>query len=213
MAGMFTATQFSPAFSAWLSGLVTGLGLFAAVGAQSAFILRQGLMRAHVISVLMVCALADAILIFASVLSLRALTGALPWLMSAVAWCGVVFLTVYAIRAAHRALRARSALVPADSVARSRKGAVLGALAFTLLNPHFWIDMALVGSLAHGFGTASLEYASGAICASVLWLLALGTGARLLAPVFRDARAWRLLDGSVAVVMAGMALRLALRAI
>lgn len=206
-------TAFTPALAAWASGVVTGLGLFAAVGAQSAFILRQGLMRAHILSVLAVCALTDAVIIFASVLGLRALSGRAPWLVSAVAWCGIVFLFCYAARAAHRALRARSTLAPAAGVAHTRRAAVMGALAFTVFNPHFWLDMTLVGSLAHGFGDASLAFALGAATASMLWLAALGGGARLLAPLFRDARAWRVLDGGVAVIMAGMALRLILRGI
>ncbi|OWT75825.1 MULTISPECIES: LysE/ArgO family amino acid transporter [unclassified Achromobacter] len=196
---------------AWLAGLLTGLGLFAAVGAQSAFILRQGLMRAHLPSVLLVCGLADAVVIFASALGLRALDQQAPWLMTVLGWGGAAFLTFYAWRSARRAMRASDGLAPAARVAHTRRGAVLGALAFTLLNPHFWLDMALVGALAHNFGSASLAFAGGAVCASVLWLLILGGGARLAAPLLRDARTWRVLDGGIAVVMAGMAVRLLLR--
>jgi L-lysine exporter family protein LysE/ArgO len=197
--------------AAWASGLATGLGLFAAVGAQSAFILRQGLMRAHVGSVMAVCAASDALLIFCSVRGMDALMGRLPWLAAVTAWTGVVFLALYAMRAAHRAWRANQALDPAAQVAGSRAAAILGALAFTLLNPHFWLDIVMVGALAHGFGNSRLAFGTGAVTASLFWLLVLGGGARLLAPLFRDARAWRLLDGGVALVMAGMALRLALR--
>ncbi|WP_233234384.1 LysE/ArgO family amino acid transporter [Bordetella sp. LUAb4] len=196
---------------AWLAGLLTGLGLFAAVGAQSAFILRQGLMRAHLPSVLLVCALADAVVIFASALGLRALDQQAPWLMTVLGWGGAAFLAVYAWRSARRAMRPSDGLAPAAQVAHTRRGAVLGALAFTLLNPHFWLDMALVGALAHNFGSASLAFAGGAVCASILWLLILGGGARLAAPLLRDARTWRVLDGGIAVVMAGMAVRLLLR--
>ncbi|OZI31979.1 lysine transporter LysE [Bordetella genomosp. 10] len=196
---------------AWLAGLLTGLGLFAAVGAQSAFILRQGLMRAHLPSVLLVCGLSDAVVIFASALGLRALDQQAPWLMPVLGWGGAAFLAFYAWRSARRALRAGDGLAPAARVAHTRRGAVLGALAFTLLNPHFWLDMALVGALAHNFGAASVAFAAGAVCASVLWLLILGGGARLAAPLLRDARIWRVLDGGIAVVMAGMALRLLLR--
>jgi L-lysine exporter family protein LysE/ArgO len=210
---MYAILPFSPDLTAWVSGLATGLGLFAAVGAQSAFILRQGVMRAHVGTVLAVCAACDALLIFCSVRGTGALIERAPWLVPVMAWAGVIFLVVYAIRAGQRALRAGQALEPAAQPARSRRAAVLGALAFTLLNPHFWLDIVLVGTLAHGFGDASLAYASGAITASILWLLVLGGGARLLAPVFRDARAWRVLDGGVAMIMASLALRLALRAL
>jgi L-lysine exporter family protein LysE/ArgO len=213
LAIMYAILPFSPDLAAWLSGLATGLGLFAAVGAQSAFILRQGVMRAHVGSVLAVCAASDVLLIFCSVRGAGALIERAPWLVSAMAWGGAVFLAVYAVQAGRRALRTGQGLVPAAQLARSRRAAVTGALAFTLLNPHFWLDMVLVGTLAHGFGDASMAYAGGAMTASVLWLLVLGGGARLLAPVFRDARAWRVLDGGVAMVMASLAVRLALRAL
>lgn len=205
---MFTTTF---DLQAWLAGLLTGLGLFAAVGAQSAFILRQGLMRAHLPSVLLVCGLADAVVIFASALGLRALDEQAPWLMTVMGWGGAVFLACCAWRSARRALAAGGGLAPAARVAHTRRGAVLSALAFTLLNPHFWLDMALVGALAHNFGSASLAFATGAVCASVVWLLILGGGARLAAPLLRDARTWRVLDGGIAVVMAGMAVRLLLR--
>ena len=98
------ATLSSPLFlTAWASGTATGLGLFAVVGAQSAFILRQGLMRAHLLSVVAICALIDAVFIFASVSGLQALTAWFPWLTTAVLWFGVAFLTWYALQSARRA--------------------------------------------------------------------------------------------------------------
>ena len=90
----------------------------------------------------------------------------------------------------------------------SRRAALLGAVGFTLLNPHFWLDMMVLGSIAHGFADARFGFAAGALTASVLWLTALGLGSRLCAPLFRDPRAWRWLDGSIAAVMFLLAWRL-----
>jgi len=196
-------------FSAWLSGTATGLGLFAVVGAQSAYILRQGLMRAHLLSILAVCALIDALFIFASVLGLQALTAWFPGLTRAVLAFGVAFLAWYAVQSARRALRPGPGLAAARQAMPSRGAALLGAVGFTLLNPHFWLDMVVVGSLAHGFDDARLAFAAGALTASVLWLALLGAGARLCAPLFADPRAWRVLDGAIALVMAALAVRLA----
>ncbi|OZI20850.1 lysine transporter LysE [Bordetella genomosp. 9] len=207
MAAIMNASIFLP----WLSGLGTGLGLFAAVGAQSAFILRQGLQRAHIGSVLAVCAAADALCIALSVMAWRTLSGQAPWIMPAVAWAGAVFLALYAARAARRAWSAGGGLAPARQAAGTRRAAMLGALGFTVINPHFWMDVILVGSLAQGFGHNAAAYAAGAMTASLLWLLALGGGARLLRPLFRDPRAWRLLDGGMAIVMAALACRLLAR--
>jgi L-lysine exporter family protein LysE/ArgO len=205
--------SFLPFVAPWLSGLATGLGLFAAVGAQSAFILRQGLQRAHVGSVLAVCLAVDALCIFGSVLAWRTLADHAPWIVPAMAWCGAVFLAVYALRAAHRAWSTKHALTASRHAAGTRRAAVLAALGFTLINPHFWLDVILVGSLAQAFGHNAAAYAAGATTASALWLLALGGGARLLRPLFRDPRAWRVLDGGMAIVMATLAWRLLTRAL
>lgn len=204
----------SPLFlTAWASGTATGLGLFAVVGAQSAFILRQGLMRAHLLSVVAICALIDAVFIFASVSGLQVLTTWFPWLTTAVLWFGVAFLSWYGLQSARRALSATGGLAAARDVAPSRRAAMLGALGFTLLNPHFWLDMVVVGSLAHGFDDARMAFAAGAFTASLLWLAVLGIGSRLFAPFFSSALAWRVLDGVIAVVMIGLAISLAVKGV
>jgi Lysine efflux permease len=206
---MIAALYSSPWMVAWASGMATGLGLFAAVGAQSAFILRQALSRMHILSVLAVCALADAVFIFASAAGVHVLTARLPALAPVVQWGGVAFLAWYGTRSARRALRGGAGMQAADGVMRSRRAAVLAALGFTLLNPHFWLDLVVVGSLAHGFEHTRMAFAAGAVSASVLWLAVLGWGARLLAPLFRSARAWRVLDAMIALAMYAVALRLA----
>ncbi|MBS7458855.1 LysE/ArgO family amino acid transporter [Coralloluteibacterium stylophorae] len=202
---MFTASIASPALAAWASGIATGLGLFAVVGAQSAFILRQGLMRAHLKSIIAVCALTDALLITASVLGLQMLTGVVPWLTQGMLWFGVAFLSWYGVQSGLRALRAESGLAAAKTAVPSRRAALLAALGFTLLNPHFWLDMVVIGALADGFAETRMLFAAGVICASVLWLMVLAIGSRLFAPFFTRAVAWRVLDALIAVVMVALA--------
>ncbi|MDM9558855.1 LysE/ArgO family amino acid transporter [Bordetella petrii] len=206
---MFSLASLPAFFTAWASGTATGLGLFAVVGAQSAFILRQGLMRAHLLSILAVCAAIDAVFIFASVWGLQAVAAWFPWLTEAVLWFGVAFLAWYALQSARRALRAQGGLVAARQAVPSRRAALLGAAGFTLLNPHFWLDIMVVGSLAHSFEDARLAFAAGALTASLLWLAVLGIGSRLFAPWFANPRAWRVLDGGIAVVLIVLAGRLA----
>jgi len=196
--------------SAWASGAATGLGLFAVVGAQSAFILRQGIMRSHLLAIMAVCAIIDAVFIFASVMGLQAVTEAYPWLTNAILWFGVAFLLWYAAQSALRALRPRGVQAMARQAMSSRRAALLGAVGFSLLNPHFWLDMMVVGSIAQSFEEARLGFAAGTLTASVLWLVVLGAGSRLFAPLFKSARAWRILDGMIAAVMAFIAFRLAL---
>lgn len=200
-------------FTAWASGIATGMGLFAVVGAQSAFIVRQGLMRAHLLSVLLVCALIDSVFIFASVWGLQALAARLPGLTSAILWFGITFLLWYAFQSARRALTRTGSLVATRQAVPSRRGALLGAVGFSLLNPHFWLDMVVVGSLAHQFGEARIGFAIGALTASVVWLSILGAGSRLFAPLFSSPHAWRLLDGAIAIVMTGLALGLAYKGV
>lgn len=205
---MFSLVLQPSFFSAWASGIATGLGLFAVVGAQSAFILRQGLMRAHLVSILTVCAIIDAIFIFASVWGLQALTTQVPWLAESILWFGVVFLLWYAFQSAGRALGSRSGLNAAQQAVPSRRAAVLGAIGFTVLNPHFWLDLVVVGSLAHSFADARMGFAAGAVSASMAWLILLGVGARLFAPLFAKPKTWRILDGIIAIVMMALAVGL-----
>ena len=205
------ATFSSPLFfTAWASGTATGLGLFAVVGAQSAFILRQGILRKHIVPVVATCAAIDAIFIFASVAGPQALTSLVPWLTTAVLWTGVAFLAWYAFQSARRAWTATG------GPGRGARGRALaprrhaGRAGLSLLNPHFWLDMMVIGSLAHGFADARIAFAAGVLTASVMWLAVLGVGSRLFAPFFASASAWRILDGLIAVVMAALAVSLAI---
>jgi len=205
---VFAALPHSSQLLAWLSGTATGLGLFAVVGAQSAFILRQGIMRAHVGWVIASCALVDVVFIVASVTGLQTLTAKAPALTQYVLWFGVIFLLWYALQSARRAWRPGAGLMAACQAASSRQSAIIGAFAFSLLNPHFWLDMMVLGALANGFRDARLAFATGAITASILWLMILGIGATLLSPLLRSVQAWRVLDASIAVLMLAIAVRL-----
>jgi L-lysine exporter family protein LysE/ArgO len=203
----------SSSFGAWTAGAVTGLGLFAVVGAQSAFVLKQGLLRKHIWSVLITCGLVDATVIIASVLGLQAVMTYVPGLAAIALLAGAVFLLGYGLRSAHRAWRPRWSGPGEHGAVVSRGATIVAALGFSLLNPHFWLDMMVVGSVAHGFGDARLAFAGGAFMASLFWLAALSLGARLLAPWFAKPGTWRVLDAAIAVVMIGLAMRLLVGAI
>ncbi|KRG76856.1 lysine transporter LysE [Stenotrophomonas ginsengisoli] len=207
---MFNETFATPGLAAWVSGAATGIGLFAVVGAQSAFILRQGIARNHILAIIATCAVIDAAFIFASVAGLRRLTDALPWLTGVLLWGGVAFLLWYALQSARRAIAGSSGLQADDTEGNSRKAMVLAAAGFSVINPHFWLDMVVIGSIADNFGAARMSFAAGVATASLIWLTAQGLGARALAPLFTKPRTWRVLDGSIAVILCVLALGLAI---
>jgi L-lysine exporter family protein LysE/ArgO len=200
-------------FAAASAGFVAGAGLIVAIGAQNAFVLRQGLQHRHVGLVVATCALGDVALIVCGVAGVGALVREWPALLQALRFGGAAFLGAYGLLAARRAWRGAGALAPAGSGEASRRRVLLACLAFTFLNPHVYLDtMVLLGSLSMRYaGAARWAFAVGACCASVAWFATLGYGARLLLPVFRDPRAWRALDASMAVFMLALCLLLLLR--
>ncbi|MCE2781096.1 LysE/ArgO family amino acid transporter [Limnohabitans sp.] len=187
----------------FVQGLFLSLGLIVAIGAQNAFVLRQGLRREHVGSVVAFCALADALLITAGVLGMAQAVGERPALAKALALGGAAFLAVYGWQALHRARQA-SSLAVAESGQSLSCGTVLAqAAAFTLLNPHVYLDtVLLVGSIG-AQQPAPLQgwFAAGASAASLLWFSALGFGARWLAPWFARPRAWQVLDALIGLTL------------
>ena len=192
----------APALLAALAGLVLGLGLIVAIGAQNAFVLRQGLRAEHVGPVVAVCAASDLALMTAGVLGAGAALTRVSWLLPVVRIAGAAFLLSYGVLAARRALRPGS-LTPSSGATPAGLAVTLGTcLALTWLNPHVYLDtVLLVGTTASSFGAHRWDFAAGAGVASVLWFTALGFGARLLRPLFGRRRAWRVLDGLIAVVM------------
>lgn len=195
--------------SAGLSGFALGGSLIVAIGAQNAFILRQGLLRRHVFVLCFICALSDALLIAAGVAGMGAVISQSKTLILVVTLGGAVFLGSYAALAFRRAARP-AAMVTGAGEGLSLKAAIATCLAFTFLNPHVYLDtVLLLGSLSAGFeGGERVAYGAGAMLASFVWFFGLGYGARLLAPVFARPAAWRVLDGLIGLVMTALALGL-----
>lgn len=193
----------SLALPVFLQGLALSLGLIVAIGAQNAFVLRQGLRREHVGSVVLFCATADAVLIAAGVLGMSQILARNENLSRALALAGAVFLAAYGWQALRRA-RGQHGLQPAGGGARLGRGAAVAqAAAFTLLNPHVYLDTVL---LVGGIGArhpAALRawFIAGASSASLIWFALLGFGARWLAPCFGRPKSWQILDGSIGVTM------------
>jgi len=190
-------------FSAAFSGFFLGASLIIAIGAQNAFILRQGLLRQHVFILSLICALSDAILIAAGVAGLGTLIAQSPKLISFVTLAGAAFLFWYASVAFRRAFHPEAMQVRSNGSV-SLKAAVATCLALTFLNPHVYLDtVVLLGSLSARYeGSARAAYGAGAAIASFVWFFSLGYGARLLQPIFAKPAAWRVLDCIIGVVMA-----------
>jgi len=193
----------SLAFPVFVQGLALSLGLIVAIGAQNAFVLRQGLRREHVGSVVLFCAVADAVLIAAGVLGMAQALGQSPRLARALGLAGAVFLAVYGWQALRRARRSQYLTATTGGEGLQRGAAVAQAAAFTLLNPHVYLDtVLLVGSIG-AQQPAALRgwFIAGASSASLLWFALLGFGARWLAPWFARPGAWQALDGLIGLTM------------
>ncbi len=194
-----------------LTGLGFGLSLIVAIGAQNAFVLRQGLRREHVGVVVAICAVSDLVLIGAGVAGVGALVERIPPLLLAVRLGGAAFLFGYAVLAGRRALRPARLEAGASDGAATAGRAALTAVALTWLNPHVYLDtVLLLGTIAAGQGDLRWAFGAGAGLGSLLWFSALGFGARLLAPVFAKPGAWRVLDAVIAMVMAAIGVQLLL---
>jgi len=196
-----------------LQGFGMGAGLIIAIGAQNAFVLKTGLLRRHLLAVVLFCFLSDATLIAAGVGGFGTLVAAFPLLTDAAAIGGAIFLAFYGARAAWSALRPGT--MQAESGAADGPGlfATLATVAaLTWLNPHVYLDtVVLVGGIAGQFPIPErLWFGLGAVLASATWFFALGYGARLLAPLFARPAAWRVLDGLIALVMWAIATSLVL---
>lgn len=191
------------------SGFLLGLALIVAIGAQNAFVLRQGLRGEHVFAVVAVCAVSDLVLIVAGVAGTGALLDRVPQAVTVVRWAGAAFLAGYGALAARRALRPVGTLRAEAAERTPLPRLVLTAAALTWLNPHVYLDtVVLLGSVAAAQGELRWAFGGGAATASVLWFTALGAGARLLRPVFARPSAWRVLDAVIAVVMVVLAISL-----
>ncbi|MFC4020622.1 LysE/ArgO family amino acid transporter [Micromonospora sp. GCM10011542] len=192
-----------------LAGFSVSIALIVAIGAQNAFVLRQGLRREHVVPVVLTCAVSDALLITAGIAGVGTLVAGQPGLLAAIRWGGAAFLLCYAALAARRALRT-GALLPTERPPATLRATLLTCAAFTYLNPHVYLDtVLLLGGVAQQHPHRWL-FGAGAALGSVVWFTALGAGARRLAPLLARTVAWRVLDGLIAAVMAALAVALLL---
>ncbi|WP_427015972.1 LysE/ArgO family amino acid transporter [Pseudarthrobacter sp. P1] len=199
-------------------GLGTGLALIIAIGAQNAFVLRQGIRGEHVLPVVLVCAISDALLIAAGIAGIGVVITAVPAVVVVIRLLGAAFLVAYGVLAAKRAVHPGALTASGSRQARPPGahpplGPVLATvLALTWLNPHVYLDtVLLLGSVANQQGPElRWWFGAGAALGSVLWFSALGFGARFLRPVFAKPRAWRVLDGIIAVVMVALGVKMAL---
>jgi L-lysine exporter family protein LysE/ArgO len=199
----------SAGLSAALAGLLFGLSLIVAFGAQNTFVVRQGVLRTHILDVVIVCAASDVVLIAAGAGGAGAAIKAYPQVLTPMRMLGAAFLLGYAMLAIRRAVRAPDGPPATGSARGSSRAAVFGAsLAFTWLNPAVYLDTVVVlGAVAGTHGPQRWWFAAGAAVGSIVWFTGLGFGARLLTPVFRRTTTWRALDAFVAVTMAVTAWR------
>lgn len=183
-------------------GFALSLSLIVAIGAQNAFVLRQGIRQSHVLPVVLTCALSDAVLMSAGILGFGALVEAAPWLKPVMTWGGAVFLFVYGLMAFRSAWTGTGALKAENGAETGLWATVAICLALTWGNPHVYLDtLVLLGSIAASYHGSRVAFGAGAISASFVFFFTLGYGARLLAPIFERASAWRVLDTGVGVLM------------
>jgi len=193
-----------------VQGYLVAVSLILAIGAQNAFVLRQGLRREHVAAVVAVCALSDAVLIAAGVAGFGALSARVPWLGEAMRWAGVAFLLVYGILRFRAAARGGEALRPSEATSAPLGKVLLTCLVLTWANPHVYLDtLVLMGSISAQYTPYQLAFGAAAALGSFSFFTALGFGARLLAPVFARPAAWVWLEIGVGCTMWAIAAALA----
>ncbi len=191
-----------------IAGFALGFSLILAIGAQNAFVLRQGVRREHVFALCLTCAVSDAILIAAGVAGFGTLAQAAPWFETVMRYGGAVFLIWYALRSFRSAWQGGAVMEAGQGQGSSLRAALLTVLTFTWLNPHVYLDtVVLIGSISARYDD-QLGFAIGAMVSSFVFFFSLGYGAGFLAPIFRRPRAWQVLDIVIGVVMLGIALKL-----
>ena len=185
----------------FFAGFLLGLSLIVAIGAQNAFVLRQGLLRSHVFAVCLFCAASDAVLILAGVAGSGVIVKQFPSFETAMRIFGAAFLLWYGWRSARAAWTGESALTAADTSTQKLSLVIATLAAFTWLNPHVYLDtVVLLGAISTQYD-APWVFGAGGATGSFVFFFSLGYGARLLAPVFRKPRAWQMLDAGIAIVM------------
>lgn len=204
--------EFVSALPTFFAGLGLGFSLIIAIGAQNAFVLRQGIRLEHIAIVVLICALSDAVLIVVGITGIGVVVDRFPLAIIVIRLCGAAFLIVYGVLAARRAMRPQSLDATQASDSKTLRTVVLTSLALTWLNPHVYLDtVLLLGSIANASGESGRwVFGAGAVLASLVWFSALGFGARALRPLFAKPVAWRVLDVAVAATMIAIGLKLAI---
>jgi L-lysine exporter family protein LysE/ArgO len=191
-----------------LVGFLASFTLIAAIGAQNAFVLRQGIRREHVLPVVAMCTISDIVLIAAGIAGIGALISAHPGALNVAKFGGAAFLVGYGALAAKRAWRP-AALTPSDAAPARLAEVLVTCAALTFLNPHVYLDtVVLLGALANEHADGRWLFGLGAVAASATWFTGLGLGARRLAGVFTTPRTWRVLDAFIAVTMIALGVSL-----
>lgn len=194
---------------ALVPGFFTGLSLIVAIGAQNAFVIRQGLAKSYVLLVVVICAVADAALIALGIAGLGALITATPWLLEFIRWFGVAYLTWFGLKSFKRAF-SKQQMDLSGSTSDTAKKVAASVLGFTLLNPHVYLDtVILVGSIGNQFGDDRWWFGVGAMAASFVWFFGLGFGAKAASKFMTKPVFWRVLDTAIGVVMFSIAILLA----
>jgi len=195
---------------ALIPGFLTGLSLIVAIGAQNAYVIRQGLLRSHVPLVVTVCSISDALLIYLGTGGLGRIVQSNPDLLALIRWFGVCYLTWFGIKSLRSAFKENQLLAKGQAES-SWKTILASVLALTYLNPHVYLDTVIfVGSIANQFHSNKWFFAFGASMASVVWFSAIGFGARAASHLMSKPTFWKILDLSISIVMFSIAITLAL---
>ena len=194
--------------SGFIAGLTLGFSLIIAIGSQNAFVLKQGLKNEHVFVISLICALSDAILIILGIVGFSVIIATSPWVEPLARYGGAIFLFYYGANSFLTALKDQY-LMPSDISANSLLKAVSICLAFTWLNPHVYLDtVILIGSVSSQFPNQKLQFAIGASLASFIFFFSLAYGAKLLLPIFKSPKSWKILDILIGIIMWSIALKL-----
>jgi L-lysine exporter family protein LysE/ArgO len=192
----------------YASGFTLGLSLILAIGAQNAFVLKQGLKKQHVFLVCSICAASDAFLIFLGVSGFGVIVEQYPSIEKISRYAGAIFLVVYGLKSFYSAYHNSHALNPEGATPISKTKIALMCLAFTWLNPHVYLDtVVLLGSVSTQFEDTR-AFGIGAITSSFVFFFSLGYSARILIPIFQKPIAWKILEAFVGVLMLGLAVSL-----
>ena len=197
--------------TAILTGFTVGFTLILAIGAQNAFVLRQGIRGKHVLDIVLICIVSEVILISAGVAGFGALIANFPWIETVAKWFGAAFLIFYGLISFRNAFTATDALIAKGKGDQTRWNAILTILALTWLNPHVYLDtVVLLGAIASRYGEMRWHFGFGAMAAAAVFFTSLGFCSTLLQPYFANPKAWRILDFIVGIVMWAIALTLIL---